>query len=250
VSSSGTFLAWLDSDDEWVPQKIADQMVAFDKNPDADVVFTRCQPIDEFGNPPLAQSPLPTNDAEIRTDILRMMVVESEVMPSSSVLRRAAFDLVGGYDVNYRFSEDWHLDFRLAQQSNFAYLDTPLTRYRIHNESKTKDRWPHALGRIKLRHFIDASRDELLARDSSPEMVRALDRHRVKYADAYYRIGKLSLEKGDIASAQKALRQARSLNPKIVKYYTRGLRAELTALFSPKSVSSKSLNNEVEWCRK
>ncbi|HEX5322179.1 MAG TPA: glycosyltransferase [Capsulimonadaceae bacterium] len=229
AEASGKYLAWLDSDDAWLPQKIADQVAVAEEHPETEQVFTLCQAMDENGTPPPPSDPIPTPKAIIRDDILRMMVVESEVMTPSCLVRREALDAVGGFDPQYS-AEDWELNFRLAQRGPFAFIPAPLTRVRIHGQRKTTDRWPHALGLLKLRHKIEAAREELLKRDPSPEMLRAYERHRVKYADAYYRVGRLALERGDAQYARDSLREAIRLNPRIPKYHTRRLRAEMLSL--------------------
>lgn len=226
--SQGKYLAWLDSDDAWLPQKIADQVAVAERNADAGVVFTLCQAIDEAGNPPAPAQPLPIPEAIIRKDILRMLVVESEVMTPSCLVRRSALDSAGVFDPSYS-AEDWELNLRIALLNFlFVYIDAPLTRVRIHSQRKTTDRWPHALGLLKLRHKIEKAREGILSSDPSPAMRQAYERHRLKYADAYYRVGKLALDRGDeLELARDSLREAVRLNPRVPKYHTRWLRAEL-----------------------
>jgi glycosyltransferase involved in cell wall biosynthesis len=221
AAASGEFVAWLDSDDAWLPGKIAAQVAAMAPHSDAAVVYTKCQPIDESGHPPPPSAPIDIPPAVIRSDILRMLVVESEVMPSSCLVRRAAIDAVGGFDPAY-VAEDWELHFRLARAGRpFLYLDAPLTRYRVHDQTKSKDKWGHALAMLNMRNAIEAARPDLLAADTSPAMVDAYARHRRKYADAYYRVGKLSVQRGDVAAGAEMLRKAIRLNPWRLKYHTR-----------------------------
>jgi glycosyltransferase involved in cell wall biosynthesis len=229
AASKGEYLAWLDSDDAWLPQKIQAQVDAIERCPEAAVVYTRCNPMDENGEPKSPTEPIEIPEPVLRRDILAMMVVESEVLTPSVLVRRSALDRVGLFDPEYS-AEDWELNFRLARRYPFVYLDAPLTRHRIHDETKTKDRWPHALGLLKLRHKIEAARDEILAKDSSPAMVQAYERHRIKYAEAYYRVGKLALDRGDTDMAREMLDKALQLNPRVFKFYTRFWRAGLISL--------------------
>lgn len=231
--SHGKYLAWLDSDDAWLPQKIAVQVEVAERHAEIGVVFTLCQAMDENGNPPPPSEPLPVPQGVIREDILRMLVVESQVMTPSCLVRRETFDRAGWYDPEFS-AEDWELNLRLAREAPFAYLDCPLTRVRIHPRRKTTDRWPHALGLLKLRHKIEAARDDLLAIDPSPEMREAYARHQIKYADAYYRVGRLALDRGDLVCGRDSLREAVRLNPRVPKYHARRLRAELLCRTRPK----------------
>lgn len=229
AASSGKYLAWLDSDDAWLPEKIAAEVDAAERYSGAAVVYTRCQPVDRSGRPAAPSHPVTVPNPVIRRDILEMMVIESEVMPSSCIMRRDVIDEVGNFDTEY-LAEDWDLHFRVARKYQFVYIDAPLTRYRLHDDCKSRDRWPHAQGLLKLRHKIEAARDEILGNDPTPAMRQAYERHRIKYADAYYRVGKLALDRGDLELARECLGEAIRLNPKVFKYYTRGLRARMLDL--------------------
>ncbi|MGO8669950.1 MAG: glycosyltransferase [Capsulimonadaceae bacterium] len=244
AASTAPFLAWLDSDDRWRPEKIAAQVQVMRAFPQAAVVYTACRMVDAAGNPlqcrqeqaPPLDLPISLDNcggrevrAGIRVDVLRMLVVESQVMPSSCLVRRGALDEAGPFDPNYRFSEDWELNFRLARRFPYAYVDAPLTDYRVHADSKSQDRRPHALGRLELRHAIEAARAEIRKADPSREMRRAYHRHTLKFADAYYRVGKLALADGDAARARECLRAAIGRNPRVMKYYPGAIRAILAA---------------------
>jgi glycosyltransferase involved in cell wall biosynthesis len=229
AASAAPYLAWLDSDDAWLPEKIAVQVDVLEAHPEAGVAYTRCVDMDENGHPPAQPAPA-IPPAVVRSDMLRLMVVESEVMPVSCLVRREALDEVGLFDPSYRFAEDWELNFRLARRYPFAYIDAPLSRVRIHPDRKTTSRWPHAQGQLMLRAAIEAARPELLAADPSPEMREALRRHDRKYAEAYYRIGRLELGRGDPAAARDNLRESMRRDPWLFKARTRYWEACLRSL--------------------
>jgi len=85
---------------------------------------------------------------------------------------------------------------------------------------------------LKLRHKIEGYRDEFLMIDNTPEMRQAFERHRMKYAEAYYRVGKLSLDRGEAELAREMLDKALQLNPRVFKFYTRFLRAGMVSLLT------------------
>jgi glycosyltransferase involved in cell wall biosynthesis len=228
--SSGKYLAWLDSDDVWLPNKIARQVAILEKREDIGQVHTRCWIIDEAGNPPAPVEPFPFPAEIIRDDILRTLVVDTDIFPSSCIVRRSTFEAVGGYNPAYRFSEDWELDLRLARATKFAFLDVALTCYRSHGESMSSHRWPHAVGRLQLQKQIEQVRQELLKLDPSPAMLTAYRTHSIKFADAYYKFGRYGLKNGDLNDAKTALREAIRRNPRVFKHYTRFLWSELLSL--------------------
>jgi len=201
--SKGKYLAWLDSDDTWLPEKTAAEVDVLERHAGVAQVYTAFVLMDVDGNPKATGERVAIPDAEIKADTLAMLLVESVVMPSSSMVRRSALDDVGWFDPSYDW-EDWELNFRLARKFPFAYIDAPLMRYRVHNNSKSADLWLHSQGMLQLRAKFEAARTEILAADPSTLLRDAYEKHRRKYADAYYRFGKSSLARGDIARAQQA----------------------------------------------
>jgi glycosyltransferase involved in cell wall biosynthesis len=227
ANSQGEFLAWLDSDDAWLPQKIEAQVQAFARHPDAGVIYTPCAFFNDRGEPPPPAEPLPIPDCIARDDVMEMLIVESEVMPSSCMVPRTVLDNVGHFDPSFKW-EDWELHFRLARRHyKFFELPAPLTRYRVHANSKSGDEWLHARGILALRHMIEASRDELLTDTASPSMREAFRRHDIKYAESYNKVGKQCLARGEYDQAFRMYNEALRLDPRVFKYYLRWLCAFL-----------------------
>jgi glycosyltransferase involved in cell wall biosynthesis len=236
AASSGKYLAWLDSDDSWLPQKISAQVEAAERHPEAAVVYTLCQQFDENGEPPPPAGPIAIPVETVQKDILNMLIVESQVMPSSCLIRRDNYLSVGGYDPEYRFSEDWELDFRLALRYQYVSINAPLTRYRVHPASKSNDRAPHAFGRLKLREKIEASCLAMLAENPDPILKDAYAQHQKKYALTCYRTGKISLKQKNYAQAKAYLDHAVKMAPGIPKIRIAHTQATVMALIgrSPK----------------
>jgi len=229
AAASGEFVAWLDSDDAWLPEKIAIQVAAARDYPEAGIVYTHCQAIDGNDQPPPPKEPIKAPPARLREDILAMMVVESEVMPSSCLVRRTALDSVGWFNKDFINAEDWEFHFRMARQFGFVEVPAPLTRYRVHAASKTADRWPHAIGALQLRKVIEEARVALTAAQI-PGIEQAYAVHERKYAEVCYKVGKLAADRGDFDLGLKMLREARRRNPRVVKYHTRLLQASVRSL--------------------
>ncbi len=68
-------------------------------------------------------------------DEVRRMLMSSPVLHSGAVIRRSAYDLVGGYDARCRYSVDTNMWLALCLAGKIAYLDKPLYAYRAHNSN-------------------------------------------------------------------------------------------------------------------
>jgi len=98
--SKGDFLAFLDADDIWSPEKLSLQMAAFGDNPGADIVFSHVQ---QFISPEL--------DEDTKS---RLHCPDGEwpgYYPSSILVKRESFFRVGLFETNWGVGEfiNWYI---------------------------------------------------------------------------------------------------------------------------------------------
>lgn len=125
--SRGDFIAFLDSDDVWLPEKLDKQLDLFRRNPDAGVVYSQRETIDEQGRVLRGYKPRLHSGM-----ILDHLYVDNFVCMSSAIMKRAVFEKVGLIDERLRMSEDFDYWLRVACFFSFAPLDEALVRYRVH----------------------------------------------------------------------------------------------------------------------
>jgi len=116
----GQFVAWIDSDDEWLPEKLARQMALLDAS-QADVCGC-----DYFMHTAGHEHPvrIPPSD-----DWRRTLHFECRLAAGSTiVVRRACLEEVGLLDEVLRSHEDWDWLLRLAKQYRFVIVPELLAR--------------------------------------------------------------------------------------------------------------------------
>jgi glycosyltransferase involved in cell wall biosynthesis len=241
-AARGDYLAWLDSDDAWEPEKIARQIDAARKWPQAALIHTRCLSIDADGRAlPVSGSDLAEHDDAIENDILPRLFVHCWPNTSSSLVKRSILDKVGLFDPGF-YKEDWELYLRIAGAGHpFAYIGSRLTRYRIHGESKTGALIANAIGVIRIRECIEAHRAEWLSHcpcaDADRDR-RAVARHLREFAKDYSRLGILYSKTGQWNAARDAFQNAAHRQPGRLKYRVRLWEAAIRARLSRSASSS------------
>lgn len=140
-AARGEFIALVDHDDYWFPDKLAHQVAAFEARPEVDVVFTEFRrwyaqgPQSGFADPSVFadEAMLPGTDPEFSGWIYHRMLLDSCVLTSTALVRAQALAVAGGFDESLPFSEDWDLWMRVSRTSQFLKLREVSTLYRQHS---------------------------------------------------------------------------------------------------------------------
>lgn len=124
--STGRYLALLDSDDEWLPEKTGRQVEWLEARPDFGMVLCdvyrvdpHYRPIDVFQRRKI-----------IKEDgwVLRHVLQDPAFAPSSALLKREVFGRTGGFDESLRTAEDLDFLLRAARQWQVGVVEEALVR--------------------------------------------------------------------------------------------------------------------------
>lgn len=124
--SSGDWIAFLDADDWFLPEKLEMQRRCAEENGKAVLIYTGFHIIATDGSESEARF-VPSRQ------LWPMLRYRDPLLLSSVVLRREAFDAVRGFDPALRNAQDWDLWLRLAVRYSvelFAAVAEPLVVYR------------------------------------------------------------------------------------------------------------------------
>lgn len=131
--SHGEFIAFLDSDDVWLRDKLSKQIVRF-QDPEVGAVYCGIQTVDLTTG-----KVLPTFRRRYPTGwILPQLLVRDVTAPTSTfVVRRRVFDVVGMFDESLAARQDWDMWIRVATAFKIEAVPEPLVQYRHHSGART-----------------------------------------------------------------------------------------------------------------
>jgi glycosyltransferase involved in cell wall biosynthesis len=120
------WIALLDADDQWAPEKLARQAAAI--GPDTVLVYTGIRHFDDHGTRAVERAATP---AAAR----KMLCYRNPIAPSSVLIRRQAALACGGLREAAHACEDWGMWMRLMPFGQFAAVEDPVTEYYVHPQS-------------------------------------------------------------------------------------------------------------------
>lgn len=142
------YVAFLDADDYWLPQKIAAQMAVLQQHADIDLVYTN---IEQFISPDAV-----TPERWRIDDANRIL---AGICSSAVLLRRAAAERIGPFDTTLRRAQylDWHAR-AVALGLKWHTVSEVLVRRRIHGSNTS------VLLTDRQNEYLTVARTQMLRR--------------------------------------------------------------------------------------
>lgn len=137
--STGEYVAFLDSDDTWEPNKLEFCLQMLADNPEVKAVAHALRYLDKSGNKLSYIPTYPTTKAQMEE--IKVTGESPWVFPSSVVVDRTILVTEGGFAEDWQVGEDTELFTRIAQNHGLLAATQPLGNYRISEHSLTDKHW-------------------------------------------------------------------------------------------------------------
>lgn len=220
-AARGELVAFQDSDDLWLPEKLSLQVPLFDQDPEIGLVY--CD-MSYFRSHGLCDRPssFKSHRPPMSGHVFREMFVQGCPMHTpTSIVRRRCLDEVGLFNEELRHFEDQDLWYRLAMRFKIDYVDALLVQCRVH------DAYPKKNAVLLARAF----RKRVL--EASPWLSDALTKQELRrgYYQYAYRAALAHLATKEKALAQEALSECLAFDPAWLKAHVVWLGTYLPAVF-------------------
>jgi glycosyltransferase involved in cell wall biosynthesis len=196
----GKYIAFLDSDDEWLPEKLDKQMKIFeDESLEVGVIYTGNYYIDEKSKE-IKKVNIPKKKGYIYEDLLK---AEVGLNVSTVLVRKECFKKVGLFDKRIPTHEDLDMWIRIAKYYNFRYVKDLLVVSWTHLNQVTNNSEALIEGvkRIQTKYG------------------KELRKRPYSYSIRYFNLGNKLCHLGKTREGQKYFIKAISIYPFCIKYY-------------------------------
>jgi glycosyltransferase involved in cell wall biosynthesis len=144
AAARGDYVALLDADDLWLPDKLQTQLSLLERYPAAGFCFSTTWNLVDVNDAAIPQEPY--SPSELRSwiqssgqvkgsvygDVHELLLSVNCVATSSVIAKKEILLRVGLFDESLKNGEDYDLWLRLASVSSGIYVCAPTSRYRVH----------------------------------------------------------------------------------------------------------------------
>ena len=195
--AQGEIVAWLNSDDYYLPGTVAAAVKAFDENPEAALVYADMLAVDAHGQT--------TNELKYQQLTLEDLLCFQIIGQPAVFMRRSALERAGGLDATFHFLLDHLLWIRIAQHGKLIHVNQTWAAARYHAEAKNRAKAAE-FGREAFRILETVGQDS----DLAPALARVNRRAR---ASAHRVDARYLLDGGQPAAALSAWLRALFIHP-------------------------------------
>lgn len=122
--AKGEYIAFLDDDDEWLPEKLIRLITLLDEAPDSvSLAFSGVRAVNEYGKELYTRLPNYSGIKNMHAQLLR----KCNIWTSALIVRRAYLNNGHHFDEGLKKNQEWDLELRLAKISDFINVNEPLT---------------------------------------------------------------------------------------------------------------------------
>ncbi len=193
--STGQYIAFLDSDDYWLPDKLEKQIELFLQYPEYGMVACQCASIGADGQ--FRQKNRHGKSGSVLFDLFKKNFIRT----SSAVIKKECFLKSGLFDENLKECEEYDLWLRISAHYQVGFINEPLAVYTDNPKGASTDSLRGRLYRLQV-----LEKDYL--KEIIPENI-----YRKRIADTCHYIGRHWAKRGGKEESLDFMKKAQKLHP-------------------------------------
>lgn len=132
--AKGEWIAFQDSDDEWMPEKLEKQVEALQSVDFEPLILVHTNGLIQYENGESKVFYSESMEQIQGSNVYRLVLLESRVLFPGILTSKAALLQIGLLDVNVVAHQEWDTSIRLGKMCKFIYLPTPYFKWHLHSD--------------------------------------------------------------------------------------------------------------------
>jgi glycosyltransferase involved in cell wall biosynthesis len=184
-ASKGEWIAFLDADDLWLPDKLVNQAEYF-TNTKIGLIFCDCF---YFTGDQVPSETAFTLYPPSKGDIFSRLFITNFIPMPTVIARRTCFDQCGLFDETLKSCEDYDLWLRISRSWHAEYVNKPLAKYRLSSNQMSRDHERMLMNLIHVKESYYQNGKEKLATLTQSEIDRGMSNLYLKLVKNYIQLG-------------------------------------------------------------
>jgi len=166
--AKGEWIAFLDSDDEWHPEKLLKQIDVMQNNPDSKICHT-----DEIWIRNEKRINQMDKHQKYGGWIFQKCLPLCCISPSNVMIHRSVFDEVGFFDESLPVCEDYDMWLRITSRYPVLFLDEPLiTKFGGHADQLSQKYW--GMDRFRIKALLNILTENMLTEEDKETVLNMM----------------------------------------------------------------------------
>jgi glycosyltransferase involved in cell wall biosynthesis len=146
--ANGDILAWLNSDDTYMPGAVSEAVRVLEEKSHIGMVYGKAYYVDESGDPVATYPAGPTDYRGLRRGV-------NTIPQQTMFFRSVLWDIVGPLDPSFYYAMDYDLWTRIAAVSPIHFHDKYMANFRLQSASKSMNEASRCWPEMMRVHFRD-----------------------------------------------------------------------------------------------
>ena len=195
----GEYIAFLDSDDFWLPDKTEQQLALFMQHPEYGLVASRCASIRLDGS--YREKNRPGRSGWVLDDLFKANFIRT----SAAMVKQECFNTIGLFDEDLKECEEYDLWLRIAARYPMGFINKSLAVYVDNPDGVSTDSLTGRLFRLRVL-------EKKYLKEKIPAQLYSR-----RIADTCHYIGRHYIKKGEKGLGLQYLLRAQKLRPVYLK---------------------------------